>query len=261
MDERIEVNRLRWNEMAVLHASTYQIDDVAQSGADWLKPFEIDELGSVEGQRICHLQCHIGGGSIALAQRGASVVGVDFSSASLEIARDRVIRAGLSERVSFACATVDDAPQLLSEPFDGVYTSWGVLGWLPSLTSWARSVASLLRAGGWLYLAETHPYAQVLRWSDMPYGGGVATFSESQGDYTANNAVFEHPASWYFSHGLGEIVTAVIDQGMRLVWLHEHPEVAWHLNDQEHLIEDAHGMWRDPGKDAPLSFSLSAIRV
>jgi len=41
--------------------------------------------------------------------------------------------------------------------FDIVYTSIGVLPWLPDLTRWAQVVAGLLRPGGLFYLRDAHP--------------------------------------------------------------------------------------------------------
>jgi len=127
MDERVEVNRRRWEEMTALHETTYFDDDKAID--DELEPFELDELGDIVGQRLCHLQCHIGGNSIALARLGATVVGVDFSDVALELARRRARDAGYVDRVEFVCATVDDAVEATGGGFDGVYTSWGVLSW------------------------------------------------------------------------------------------------------------------------------------
>jgi SAM-dependent methyltransferase len=261
VDERVATNQRRWDEMAQLHVETYQIDDVDGTGDHRLKPFEPVELGDLAGLRICHLQCHIGGDSFALAHLGATVVGVDFSDASIEIARTRASRLGVADRVEFVRATVDDAPAAAGTGFDAVYTSWGVLCWLPDLDRWAGVVRDLLAPGGWLYVAETHPYATAIRWPQYVYGGGGASFDDGQGDYTDADAVFEHPESWEWSHGLGDVVTALAGAGLRVDWLHEHVEVAWHLNDGDHLEQGADGMWRAPGSTLPLAFSLHATRA
>jgi SAM-dependent methyltransferase len=188
------------------------------------------------------------------------VVGVDFSSASIEIARRRTAVAGLDDRVSFVCATVDEAPDQMPTPFDGVYTSWGALCWLPDIDAWARVVHRLLRPGGWVYVAETHPYATSTRWPDYAYGGAIAQFDDGQGDYTDAAARFEHPESWEWNHSLGEIVSALAGAGMRIEWLHEHTVAVWHLNEPEHLVRRADGLWESPGSTLPLSFSLRAVR-
>ena len=258
MDERVEVNRRRWAEMAALHETTYFHGD--QAIDDELIPFEIEELGDVTGQRVCHLQCHIGGNSIALARLGATVVGVDFSDVALETARRRAHDAGVDDRVQFVCSTVDAAVGETGGDFDGVYTSWGVLTWLPSIETWAAVVRGLLRPGGWLYVADTHPYAASARWPAYPYGGTIGWFDEEQGDYSDLDAQFANPGEWNWNHGIGEIVTALARGGMRVEWLHEHPTVAWNLADEQ-LTRRADGLWELPGSTLPLSFSLRATKA
>jgi SAM-dependent methyltransferase len=257
MDERVEVNQRRWAEMAALHETTYFTGDHALD--EELVAFEVAELGPIEGQRVCHLQCHIGGNSIALARLGATVVGVDFSDVALDIAQRRAHEDGVENRVSFVCATVDDAVAATGGAFDGVYTSWGVLCWLPSIGEWAQVVCELLRVGGWLYLADTHPYATAARWPSYRYGGTVGIFDEDQGDYTDLDARFEHPEAWEWNHGIGEVVTALAAAGMRISWLHEHTTVGWNLSDAS-LAQRADGAWEIPGSTLPLSFSLRATK-
>jgi SAM-dependent methyltransferase len=70
---------------------------------------------------------------------------------------------GFSDRSEFVAADVYDAPTVLDgRRFDVVYTGSGALCWLPDIHRWARTVANLLRPGGWLHLAEFHPLTDVL---------------------------------------------------------------------------------------------------
>ena len=257
MDERVETNRRRWDEMAALHETTYFSD--ADAIDDELKPFEVEELGDVAGHRVCHLQCHLGGNSMALARLGSTVMGVDFSEVALETARRRTHDAGLDDHVQYVCSTVDDAVDATGGGFDGVYTSWGALCWLPSIESWAQVVCALLRPGGWVYVADTHPHAMALRWPGYRYGGTVAIYDDAQGDYTDADARFEHSEAWEWNHGIGEIVTALAGAGMRIAWLHEHTTVAWNLAD-DGLVRASDGLWHLPDSTLPLSFSLRATK-
>lgn len=258
MDGRIETNRLRWDEMARLHKTQH---GSAAERRYVLRPFEYDELGRLGGLRVCHLQSHIGTDSIALAEMGATVVGVDFSEVAVATARQLVDEHGVADRCQFVVATVDEARNVLDGSFDAVYTSWGVLVWLPDLTAWASVVDELLVPGGFLYLAESHPYAEALRWPDWHYGGARAHFDDAQGDYTDDAAVFEHPNAWEWSHGVGEVVTALAGVGLRIEFLHEHPAVAWHLNDAENLSLRPDGMWEAPQSTFPLAYSVRARKA
>jgi 2-polyprenyl-3-methyl-5-hydroxy-6-metoxy-1,4-benzoquinol methylase len=255
LDERVAVNQARWEEMAVLHQDTYFAPGAGVTDSE-LKPFERAELGDLTNQHVCHLQCHLGGDSLSLARLGATVVGVDFSANAVEFATKRAAAAS-SDKVQFVQATVEAAPAVVGSSFDGVYTSWGVLCWLPNLQRWADAVAALLRSGGWLYLAETHPYATAARSRDYPYGGAVALFNDEHGDYTDADATFEHPQSWEWTHGLGEIISAVAAAGLRIDFVHEHPTAAWNLNDPA-VQPVGDGLWELPGSTLPLSFTLRA---
>ena len=257
MDERVEVNRRRWEEMAALHETTY-FDGEGRSTTNSRRSSS-KSFGDIVGQRVCHLQCHIGGNSIALAHLGATVVGVDFSDVALELAA--ATRAATWPRRPCAVRVLDgrrrdrrDRRRLRRRVH---VVGRAVLA--PEHRDVGPGRARLL-AGGWLYVADTHPYAAALRWSDYPYGGGVGVFDEDQGDYTDLDAQFEHPEAWNWNHGIGEIVTALAAAGLRIDWLHEHPTVAWHLGDPEHLVQRADGMWEVPGSTLPLSFSLRATK-
>ena len=106
-----------------------------------------ERLGDLAGLDVVHLQCHLGTDTVSLSRLGARrVVGVDLSPGSLRRARTIAERAGAA--IEFVEANVYDAREAVEGSFDLVYTSLGVLCWLPDVTAWARVIASLLRPGG-----------------------------------------------------------------------------------------------------------------
>ena len=114
----------------------------------------------MEGKRLLHLQCHIGTETVSWARLRAEVTGVDFAEAAIDEARK--LAADCDLPVRFVCSTVDDLPEALDARFDIVFTSWGVIGWLPDLEHWAGVVAHFLEPGGLFYIAESHPFAWTL---------------------------------------------------------------------------------------------------
>jgi hypothetical protein len=63
-----------------------------------------------------------------------------------------------------------------------------------------------------------------------------------------------------WNHGLGEIVTALMDAGMTLTGLAEHDSVPW--NAYPGLMTETDGEWRltsDPARLAS-SFTIQAVR-
>ncbi|UYN84819.1 MAG: class I SAM-dependent methyltransferase [Microcella sp.] len=170
------VNRARWDELVDVHLASdmYDLTEL-RAGAGTLVPIDEAELPLIapegwHGLRVLHLQCHFGADTLTLAQRGATVVGLDFSMPAVKQARALAAELELSERARFVCANVYDARHALPEPegFDVVYTTWGTIGWLPDITEWARIIAWFLKPGGRLYFADGHPSAFVF---DEPQPG------------------------------------------------------------------------------------------
>jgi SAM-dependent methyltransferase len=159
-DDWREVNRANWDERVDVHLQAYDLRAL-RAGHGRLNAIEEEELGSVAGLRVLHLQCHFGNDTLALAQRGAEVVGLDFSPAAITAARRLTDELGLATRARFVLADLYEAPDAIPEAgaFDLVYVTWGALCWLPDIPRWARIVAHFLRPGGTLYHAEGHPAA------------------------------------------------------------------------------------------------------
>ena len=80
-DKWRELNRANWDERVRIHLAAPIYDPGRlRAGIARLNVIEESELGSVDGLRLLHLQCHFGRDSLMLAQRGATVVGLDFSA-------------------------------------------------------------------------------------------------------------------------------------------------------------------------------------
>jgi SAM-dependent methyltransferase len=266
------VNRANWDERAPAHAASADygvqrfIDDPAAL-SDVVR-FDRPRLGDIAGRRGVHLQCHIGTDTISLARLGARMTGLDFSPAALVEARRLAASAGAD--VDFVESDVYGAPDALGrEAFDLVYTGIGALIWLPDIRRWAETVAALLRPGGRLFLREGHPMlftidetvtdALVVRY---PYVETVEplVFDEDT-TYVETTHLITNTTTHEWNHGLGEVVTALLDVGMRLTMLVEHDSVPWMaLPEQMRLDED--GEWRlvDRPERLPLTYTLQALK-
>ena len=152
-------NRANWDDRATLHeASGYGIAELLASPTALTKDVTDDRerLGDLVDLDVIHLQCHLGLDTISLSRLGARrVVGLDLSPRSLERARELARRAGA--RIELVESNVYAAREAVTGDFDLVYTTLGVLCWLPDIDLWARVVARLLRPGGRLVLRDDHP--------------------------------------------------------------------------------------------------------
>jgi SAM-dependent methyltransferase len=268
MADYIAANRANWDERVPIHFASrfYDVDG-------WLRErprpreWELDVLGEVAGLEVVHLQCHIGLDTLAFANAGARVTGLDFSGAAIAEARSLAERAGLSDRARFVEADVLRASEALSpERYDLVYVSGGALCWLPSVSQWAAQAAALLRPEGRLYLHDGHPLAWALAEDDLrvehSYFEEPEPFvGEADVTYTDGDGRLTNTRAYEWNHSIGEIVTAVLDQGLHLVALREHdwdtwPRFPW-------LVETADHRWVTPSDRprVPLTFTLLAARA
>lgn len=230
---------------------------------------DIDRFGDLAGKSVCHLQCHVGTDTIGFARRGASrVVGVDLSAESLNYARDFAAQADAD--VEFIQSNVYDARDAVDGEFDLVYTSAGVLCWLPQVRGWAEVVAKLLAPGGTFFIRDDHPMfmtigedvSQGLRieqpYFEMP---DPLTWEDEDSYVTTPGAPkLASPRNHQWNHSLGEIVTALIDAGLTITALEETPYSAW-CPWPELMVEDSRGfILRDNPERLPLQFAITATK-
>ncbi|MET1043124.1 MAG: class I SAM-dependent methyltransferase [Microbacteriaceae bacterium] len=269
----LELNRALWDELVPIHVASAMYDQSdLRAGRARLLPMEQDELAQLlpdglAGIRVLHLQCHFGGDSLAIAQQGAGVVGIDFSKPAILHARELAREVGLDGRARFVHANVYDARHILPEPesFDLVYTTWGTVGWLPDLDEWARIIAWYLKPGGALYFADGHPTAHVFdsSGSELPNfryaydSDGVADVVEESDDYADETVTTTNTLTHEWMHPLAEIVTSLQAAGLSIEFLHEHYEVPWKMYDS--LVDHGNGLYGWPGKKwLPLGLSIGA---
>ena len=212
-----EANQANWDERVAIHLGPRGYDlSHLRAGRGRLHPIEDAELPPLANRRVLHLQCHFGADSLTLAQRGATVVGLDFSPAAIAAARTLASELGLTDRAHFVQADVYDTPEAIPLPhdFDLVFVTWGALCWLPDIARWTQIVAAMLRPGGQLYLAEGHPAAYVFddetRTADGRPGWFAPYFlrepipSDDPRDYADNTARLTNARSYNWIHPLGD---------------------------------------------------------
>lgn len=265
----VRANRDLWNAVTPHHVASrfYDVEGFKAGRArrrTGLAELEGALVGDVQGKTLLHLQCHFGIDTIGWAQRGAIVTGVDFAGEAIRAARR--LAEEMAVPATFVESDVYDLPENLDGRFDVVFTSHGVLGWLPDLERWARVVAHFLAPGGHFHVIEAHPFAWVF--DDLrpdgelkvlyPYFQGPEPLRfEREGSYAAPDAPV-HSVEHTWVHPLSEIIGALLRAGLRLESFAEYPYVAWAMFPW--MEERADGAWQLPGgaPTLPLMFSLCA---
>lgn len=266
MGEYLRNNRDLWDEITPIHekAAEYDVEGF-KAGRCTLRSVELNEVGDVTGKSLLHLQCHFGLDTMSWARMGAKVTGVDFSEKAIELARSLSRETGI--QAEFICSDIFALPDILSKKFDIVFTSYGVLCWLPDLKRWAEIIAGYLKPGGFFYIAEGHPILHVFDNSESATDFKVTEsyFNEpepikweAEGDYTDRSAVVVNP-SYEWTWGMGDILNALIGAGLRIDYLHEFPVSAYRWSPFTKKIET--GVWHIEGDRVPLTFSVKATKI
>lgn len=260
-----QANREGWNQ----GAAAYEADladriEFLRNGGTTFCPPEYPYLQDLRSwcRRAIHLQCAGGTDTLSLSNLGAhEVVGVDISERMLAVAKQKSEALGVD--ATWIHSDVLEAPHELDGTADLVYTGRGALCWIMDIQAWARVAARLLGPGGRLYVFEGHPVANLWKLEstgfelDPDYGdyfrkepiaapGWPETYIGDMGMAAEQHAV-KYERAWT----LGQIVTAVIQAGLRVEKLEEHPDLFWDTfpNMDPALV-----------RRLPQTFSLLAVR-
>ncbi len=267
MDPYVAKNRDLWDQWAEINyrSEFYAVSAFKQSPT----PLDADVLaglGELTGKSVLHLQCHFGMDSIRIKLAGArEVVGIDFSPKAIAMARS--LAAEMKVDVRYLETDLYKLADVLEGQFDVVFTSYGVIGWLPDLEPWGRLIARYLKPGGRFFLIEGHPTMWLFDGSandlviKYPYfrQREPIELEPSVGTYADPSATFTG-TEYSWPHELGETITALTSAGLRLEEMREYRHTVWKAFP--FLVEESRERWvMPPGKPIiPMMFSLRATR-
>lgn len=266
----LAANLARWEEQVDIHVGSdfYRVKEFL-GGESSLDPLILDEIGDVSGKRLLHLQCHFGLDTLSFARMGALATGLDFSPKAIAAAEKLAREARLDAR--FIYARVDEAQEEAGTGYDIVFTSWGVLMWLPDLAVWAANIASCLAQGGTFYLAEGHPITWTFE-DESPrieenfrivrsYFLEGPQHWDNAHDYAEPAVRLTHFRSSEWQHTLGNVVTALAEAGLKIEFLHEHDRLPWPAVPGMVRVDKHYFMAPEGAPAMPLSYSVKARKA
>lgn len=258
----IEINKTLWDEKTTHHTGSafYKMDDFL-AGNTSLNDIELAMLGDVKGKTILHPQCHFGQDTLSLARMGAKVTGVDFSGEAIKKAVQ--LNEQLKLDAEFICTDIYELPDKLNKQFDIVFTSYGVLGWLPDMKRWAQIVARYMKPGGTFILVEFHPVIWMFNpdFSAIQYSYfNKETIIETQnGTYAARDAdIKKLEIGW--NHDLSEVLQNLLDAGLGISSFREFDTSPY--NCFQNMIEITSGKFQIKGLEGklPMIYALKAVK-
>lgn len=262
MKDYIKINRNAWNHKTAVHIdSEFYDNEVFLNGKNSLKSIELNLLGDITGKSVLHLQCHFGQDSISLFRMGAKVTAIDLSDKAIEKAKEF---AKITETdVEFICCDIYDLPDFLDKKFDIVFTSYGVIGWLPNLEKWAKIVSRYLKPNGRFIFVEFHPFAWVFddEFTGIQYNyfNTETIEEEMSGSYADREAdITYETVSW--NHSIGEILNNLINQGVEIKSFDEFDYSPYNCFKNMVKIEEDKYRIKSVGDKLPMVFGLEGIK-
>ncbi|MEY8870458.1 class I SAM-dependent methyltransferase [Meridianimaribacter flavus] len=258
-----ETNKATWNEKTKIHVESGMYDlEAFKNGASSLMPYELKALGDVKGKSLLHLQCHFGQDTLSWSRLGANCVGVDISDEGIRFAQK--LNEELELDADFVCCNVLETSKYVTDTFDIVFTSYGVIGWLPNLEPWGQMIADRLNKGGVFYMAEFHPIVWMFDYLEgkpiMKYGymQDEVIYEEYEGTYAnTDSKMISKEYGW--NHGLSEVINALTKAGLRIDYLNEYDESPYNVLPD--LEQTKSGMHATKDKLYPLIFEIKATKV
>ena len=260
--KEFNTNKETWDKKVAVHAASKFYDvEAFKKGESSLNSFELEALGDVSGKSLLHLQCHFGQDTLSWSRMGAKCTGVDISEEAIKLARD--LNNELKQNAQFICCNVLDTSEYVSEKFDIIFTSYGVIGWLPNLKHWAKMISERLKPGGVFYMVEFHPIAWMFDYLENPpklkygYQQQESIYEEYKGTYANENSeIVSKEYGW--NHGLGEVINSLAQAGLEIEYLREHDESPYDIFPN--LIKTKADFYEMPSKLYPLIFEVKAIK-
>jgi len=258
----LKINKDTWNKKTALHvASDFYNMKAFMQGENSLKEIELALLGDVKGKNILHLQCHFGQDSISLARLGANVTAIDLSDVAIEKAK--ALAEEMKVNVDFICCNVYDALKFCDKQFDIVFTSYGVIGWLPDLEKWTHIVSQFLKPKGQFVFVEFHPVVWMfdndLKEVAYSYFKDEAIVETEKGTYADRAADIEQ-TSITWNHGLSEVIQNLLKQGLEIISFEEFNYSPYNCMTNMEEIGKNQFQVKHFGNKIPLVYALSAIK-
>ena len=257
--KEIEINRIAWGQLSKAHYEHYK-KAIQENRHSFSKIIE-GELGCISGKTVIHLQCNTGADTVLLAQKGAIVTGVDLVPDNIFYAKKLSQDLGV-KNIDFFESDIMKLKENHNKKYDMVFTSEGVLCWLPDLNKWAETIKHLLNENGVFYVLDSHPFLMAFDENKLcenkleikyPYFLRETEYHGSIGGY-ASEVKNTDSCEWMYK--VSDIINSLIKAGLTIECFNEYDTLFFDMGGME-IIND---QWFYPhfNNKLPFTFSLKA---
>jgi len=261
--EYFKANQALWDAKTRVHVKSAFYDLAGfMAGKNTLQKIELEQLPELKGLKVLHSQCHFGQDTLSMQRMGAQCTGIDLSPLAIDTARDLNTQLGLD--ASFHTCNVYELDKTLQDTYDLVFTSYGVIGWLPDLKRWAAQLVSRLKPGGQLHITEFHPMMYMYDWDTKKvsyryFNNGEPYVEEEEGTYADKEAKIGLK-EYFWQHSLGDLLSALLHNGLEITTFKEYDYSPYNFFTKEEPRAESEYIFQDNGINIPLVFSLNATK-
>jgi SAM-dependent methyltransferase len=258
--KEIKANKAAWGSLAEVHYERYK--KALQEKKFSFSSIIEKELGDISGKTVIHLQCNTGADTILLAQKGAVVTGVDLATENIFYARKMSAELGV-KNIDFIESDIMEFKEKHNTQYDMVFTSEGVLCWLPDLNKWAETVKHLLKENGVLYVLDSHPFCMVFDQDKLrenmleikyPYFIREPEYNEEMQDYFSDNKT---GVNYEWMYKISDIINPLAKAGLTIEYFNEY-DTLYFDNGEMKNSNNGQYHYQFYKKKIPFTFSLKA---
>ncbi len=260
--KEIQSNKEAWSKISEEHYNNFKSEFL--NGNPQLNAYIQNEVGDITGKKVLHLQCNTGADSLVLARTAESVTGVDLVPENVYFAKKMATELGVTN-TSFIESDLMKLSEIHDEKYDVIFTSEGVLGWLPDLNIWARTIRKLLNEDGYLYVFDTHPFSFTFDESKLskdiyeikyPYFSTAPDIDNTIGGYASE--IKDGVETYFWNHTVSDIINSLIKAGLHIEFFNEYSENFFDIGGMQNSPKQGLFEYKHNVDKYPMSFSLKA---
>lgn len=260
--KKVDSNKIAWALLAEDHYKIFKKE--LSENSKKLNPDILNELGNIKGKSILHLQCNTGSDSIMLSKMGAIVTGVDFVPENIYYARKLAQDFGI-DNIRFIESDIMKLMDIHHEKYDIVFTSEGVLLWLPDKKIWAKTIRHCLKDDGYFYLYDSHPFYLIFDEDEFPKGNLIPKYPYFNKEVEIEDSIGGYASevkkttcySWMFT--IGDIVNSLSQAGLYIEYIHEFDKCSHGMASLNSTDEQGLGYVKELLGKIPLTMSIKAV--
>ena len=197
-----------------------------------------------------------------MARKGATVTGVDLVPDNIIYAKKLSQELGI-KNIDFFESDIMEIKEKHNKKYDVVFTSEGVLCWLPDLNKWAETIKHLLKENGFLYVLDSHPFYMVFDQEKLkenkleikyPYFIREPEHGDTLGGW------FSEPIkgdTYEWNYKISDLINSLVKAGLTIEFFNEYDTLFFDAGGME---RKGNGQYHFPffDKKIPFVFSLQA---